>query len=102
MGKVREVAEINPSKCAIAKNLTNKLGFGSTEFHVIRPTNSILCEWIWHYLRQQSVREKTSFFLEIQELLGHKSSRTTEIYTHVSNKDIGKMKSPLDTIRKRR
>ncbi|RLG31522.1 hypothetical protein DRN97_09285 [Methanosarcinales archaeon] len=28
----------------------------------------------------------------IQELLGHKSSKTTEIYTHVSNKDIGRLK----------
>lgn len=34
----------------------------------------------------------------IQELLGHKSSKTTEIYTHVSNKDIGKIKSPLDSL----
>ena len=34
----------------------------------------------------------------IQELLGHKSSRTTEIYTHVSNKDIGKIRNPLDII----
>ena len=33
----------------------------------------------------------------IQELLGHKSSKT-EIYTHVSNKDIGKIKSPLDSL----
>jgi len=32
----------------------------------------------------------------IQELLGHKSSKTTEIYTHVSEKDIGKIESPLD------
>ena len=34
----------------------------------------------------------------IQELLGHKSSKTTEIYTQVSNKDIGKIRSPLDLI----
>ncbi len=34
----------------------------------------------------------------IQELLGHKSSKTMEIYTHVSNKDIGKIKSPLDSL----
>jgi len=36
----------------------------------------------------------------IQELLGHKSSKTTEIYTHVSEKEIGRIKSPLDTIGK--
>lgn len=36
----------------------------------------------------------------LQELLGHKSSKTTEIYTHVSNKDLGKIKSPLDLIMK--
>jgi integrase/recombinase XerD len=34
----------------------------------------------------------------IQELLGYKSSKTTEIYTHVSNKDIGRIKSPLDSL----
>ena len=34
----------------------------------------------------------------IQEVLGHKSSKTTEIYTHVSNRDIGKIKSPLDCL----
>ena len=34
----------------------------------------------------------------IQELLGYKSSKTTEIYTHVSNKDLGRIKSPLDDL----
>jgi len=32
----------------------------------------------------------------IQELLGHASSKTTEIYTHVSVKDIRRIQSPLD------
>jgi len=32
----------------------------------------------------------------IQNLLGHQSVRTTEIYTHVSQKSLGKIRSPLD------
>ncbi|MBI9039539.1 MAG: tyrosine-type recombinase/integrase [Bacteroidales bacterium] len=34
----------------------------------------------------------------IQELLGHSSSKTTEIYTHVANKHLQKIKSPLDNL----
>lgn len=35
----------------------------------------------------------------IQELLGHKSSKTTEIYTHVSRSAISKIKSPIDKLK---
>jgi site-specific recombinase XerD len=32
----------------------------------------------------------------IQELLGHESTKTTEIYAHVTKKGWGKIASPLD------
>ncbi|MCS7028759.1 MAG: hypothetical protein NZ519_08340 [Bacteroidia bacterium] len=34
----------------------------------------------------------------MQELLGHNSSKTTEIYTHVSKRTIQKVQSPLDAL----
>lgn len=37
----------------------------------------------------------------IQELLGHGSSKTTEIYTHITEKGIKNIASPLDRIMKK-
>lgn len=34
----------------------------------------------------------------IQELLGHTTSRTTEIYTHVSSRELRRIRSPLDAM----
>lgn len=60
-------AKITPcmenGKCAVANNLTNGIGFGSTEFYVIRAKEGILPEYLWHFLRQERVRKeaKTRF-----------------------------------------
>jgi len=54
-------AKITPcmenGKSAIARDLVNGLGFGSTEFHVIRPLNETIAEWIYYFVRQKSFRE---------------------------------------------
>lgn len=54
-------AKITPcmenGKCAIARGLRNGLGFGSTEFHVVRPGPQILGEWLHLILRSTQVRD---------------------------------------------
>ncbi|MBI3979353.1 MAG: hypothetical protein HY331_14315 [Chloroflexi bacterium] len=60
-------AKITPcmenGKAAVARGLKNGLGFGSTEFHVLRSEPGILPEWLFHFVRQASFREsaKRSF-----------------------------------------
>lgn len=52
-----------------------------------------------HWLRHSyatHLMESGTDLRYIQELLGHNSSRTTEIYTHVSTKSIQQIKSPFD------
>jgi len=60
-------AKITPcmenGKSAVARGLINGYGFGSTEFHVLRPTNRILPEWIYYFIRREAFRQeaKTKF-----------------------------------------
>jgi type I restriction enzyme, S subunit len=53
-------AKITPcmenGKVAIARKLTNGLGFGSTEFHVLRPTGAVIPEYLFYFLRQEWFR----------------------------------------------
>src|SRR3989344_2010023 len=54
-------AKITPcmenGKVAIARNLKNGIGFGTTEFHVIRAKKGVLPEWIHYIVGQPSFRE---------------------------------------------
>ena len=53
-------AKITPSmengKATIARGLKNGVGFGSTEFHVLRPRNNVLAEWLFYFIRQEKFR----------------------------------------------
>ncbi len=54
-----------------------------------------------HWLRHSyatHLLESVTDLRYIQELLGHKSSRTTEIYLHVTTKSIQKIRSPFDDL----
>lgn len=52
-------AKITPcmqnGKHAIARNLIDGIGFGTTEFHVLRPRAEVLSEWIHSFIRQSWV-----------------------------------------------
>lgn len=54
-------AKITPcmenGKAAIARGLLDGVGFGSTEFHVLRPSELVVSEWIWLFVRQERFRQ---------------------------------------------
>lgn len=43
-------------KCAIASNLTNKIGFGSSEFYVLRCSEKIMTKYLLEYIMQSHIR----------------------------------------------
>ena len=60
-------AKITPcmqnGKHIIAKNLIDGIGFGTTEFHVLRCKNIVIPEWIHYFIRQSFfLQEATAYF----------------------------------------
>ncbi len=55
------LAKITPcfenGKLGIASGLTNEVGFGSSEFMVLRPSDSLDAEYLFYFLSQQQVRD---------------------------------------------
>ena len=58
------IAKITPcmenGKCAVAKGLTNGIGFGSSEFHVIHCSDDIRTKFLFGYLNRESIRRKAA------------------------------------------
>lgn len=54
-------AKITPcmenGKCAIASDLENGWGFGSTEFHILRASENVVPEFVYYFMRQDEVRQ---------------------------------------------
>jgi len=57
-------AKITPcmqnGKHAIARGLTDGIGFGTTEFHVLRPGPDVIAEWIHYFVRQPALLLKAT------------------------------------------
>lgn len=60
-------------------------------------TKPVTLHWLRHSYATHLLEAGTDLRY-IQELLGHKSSKTTEIYTHVTEKSLKNIQSPFDTL----
>ena len=76
------------------RSLQNVLKQALHKCGIVKPVS---LHWLRHTYATHLLENGTDLRY-IQELLGHSSSRTTEIYTHVSNRELGRIKSPFDLL----
>ncbi len=81
-----------PGTAYDARSLQNVLKQSLVKVNISKPVS---LHWLRHSYATHLLEQGTDLRY-IQEILGHSSSKTTEIYTHVSTKNIQKIVSPFD------
>lgn len=76
------------------RSLSNVLKQALTKSNINKPVS---LHWLRHSYATHLLESGTDLRY-IQELLGHSSSKTTEIYTHVSTKSLQQIRSPFDDL----
>ncbi|NHM07976.1 tyrosine-type recombinase/integrase [Flavobacterium sp. CYK-4] len=76
------------------KSLQSVLKFALEKTGIQKP---VTLHWLRHSYATHLLETGTDLRY-IQELLGHNSSKTTEIYTHVSTHNLQRIKSPFDDL----
>ena len=76
------------------QSLQHVLKQALTKANIKKP---VTLHWLRHSYATHLLESGTDLRY-IQELLGHNSSKTTEIYTHVSTKSLQQIKSPCDDL----
>jgi integrase/recombinase XerD len=84
----------NKGEMYAAKSLQSVLKQALQKSRITKP---VTLHWLRHSYATHLLESGTDLRY-IQELLGHNSSKTTEIYTHVSIKSIEQIKSPFDDL----
>jgi integrase/recombinase XerD len=84
----------NKGEMYAAKSLQSVLKQALQKARITKP---VTLHWLRHSYATHLLENGTDLRY-IQELLGHNSSKTTEIYTHVSVKSIEQIKSPFDDL----
>ena len=76
------------------RSLQNVLKQNLIKANIKKP---VTLHWLRHSYATHLLEQGTDLRY-IQVILGHNSSKTTEIYTHVSNHNLQKIQSPFDTL----